>query len=278
MIISEAEARAALGLMPTISDTEMARLMLAMQSAHAAVRKHLKYDPEQRTGIAEFYPRADTLLDVDHLGEWDVNRGHTHAIMETARGFFANLQLARIPIREVSEVRVDYDAKFGQQNGDFGAGTVWEAGLDYAVEWDEDGVCRSGCLLAINSGWPCKPGTVRVTYRAGYSPLEFAGAATESGTDADGNTTHAGVDASPIKAACLAACMAQYHTLAHWSKSQLTGLLTPGPKQSESLGSYSYSLASGSSAALITGLALELPPMAQQLLEPFMHYGLIALG
>ena len=278
MIVLESEVRAALGLMPAITDTQQARLMLAVMSGHAAIRKYLHYDPEQRAGNAEYYPRADSLINVDHIGEWDVNTNHTRATFTNTRGIFKNLQLARLPIRSVSEVRVDYSAYFGQQNGDFGSGTEWEQGVDYAVEWDEEGVCRSGCLVAISTGWPVNPGTVKVTYRAGYSPLEFAGQATANETDVNGNVTKIGVDASPIKAATLMTCMAQYHQLHNWSQNQLTGLLTPGPKSSESLGSYSYSLANGAAAAMITGMQLEVPPAASMLLEPFMHYGLMALG
>lgn len=277
MIINEAELRAALGLMPTMSDTEMARLMLAMVGGHAAIKKFLKYDPEQRVGNAELYPRNDTLGDGDLEGEWDINPTHTRAVFEARRGFHKYLQLARIPIRAISDLRVDPSAKFGQQSGDFASSTQWSQGTEYAVEWDEEGVCRSGCLIATGA-WPSSPGTVRVTYRAGYSPLEFAGAATSDETDGAGIMTKAGVDASPIKAGTLIACMAKYHTLASWSKSQLTGVLTPGPKASERMGDYSYTLADGARAALITGMGLELPPEAAQYLEEFRHYGLIALG
>lgn len=278
MIVLESEVRAALGLMPSITDAQQARLMLAVMSGHAAVRKHLKYDPEQRAGNAEFYPRSDTLVGVEHIGEWDVNTQHTRATYANTRGIFRNLQLARIPIRSVSEVRVDYSAYFGQQASDFGTGTEWTQGEDFAIEWDEDGVCRSGCLVAMNAGWPAAPGTVKVTYRAGYSPLEFAGQATANEMDSNGNVTKIGVDASPIKAACLMTCMAQYHMLHSWSQSALTGLLVPGPKSSESLGSYSYTLASGAAASLIAGMQLEIPPAGQMLLEDYVHMGLMALG
>lgn len=277
MIVLESEVRAALGLMPSITDAQQARLMLAVMSGHAAIRKHLKYDPEQKSGNAEFYPRADAGYDPGFEGQWDVNASHTRAIFETRRDLHKYLQLARIPVRSVSAVLVDPAARFGQQSGDFGNGTSWEAGEDYAVEWDEDGVSRSGMLIATGA-WPSAPGTVKVTYRAGYSPLEFAGQATANETDANGNVTKIGVDASPIKAACLMTCMAQFHMLHNFSQSALTGLLVPGPKSSESLGSYSYSLASGAAAAMVAGMQLEIPPAGQMLLEDYVHMGLMALG
>jgi hypothetical protein len=125
--------------------------------------------------------------------------------------------------------------------------------------------------------WPSNPGTIRVTYRAGYSPLEFQGPQTSSSVDSDGNITTAGVDASPIKAAAIMCGISSYHELANFSKSALTGMLIPGPKSSESLGSYSYSLASGASAALLAGMSLEVPPRASMLMESFQHYGIMVL-
>lgn len=279
MIALEAEVRGALGLNPSITDAQKMRLMLAMATGHAAVRKVLHYDPEQRVGNAEFYPRmADEPYGGRALdGMWDVNAGHTRANFETYGNRDNKLQLARIPVRSISLLRVDPSAKFGQQSGDFASGTAWTQGTEYAVEWDEDGVCRSGCLIAYGS-WPTGLGTIKVQYRAGYSPLEFQGPQADDTTDSDGNVTKAGVDASPIKAAAILASMAAYHTLSAWSQSQITGLLTPGPKSSEHLGSYSYSLASGAGAALVAGMTAELPPQAHQLLEPYIHFGIMALG
>lgn len=279
MIAMESEVRGALGLAPSITDAQKMRLMLAMATGHAAVRKVLHYDPEQRVGNAELYPRmADEPYGGRALeGMWDVNSTHTRANFETYGNRDNKLQLARIPIRSVSLLRVDPSAKFGQQSGDFGSSTDWTQGTEYAVEWDEDGVCRSGCLIAYGS-WPTGLGTIKVQYRAGYSPLEFQGPQAEDSTDADGNVTKAGVDASPVKAAAVIACMAAYHQLAYWSQSQLTGLLTPGPKSSERLGDYSYSIGNPQAAALVAGMMAELPPQAHQLLEPFIHFGIMALG
>jgi hypothetical protein len=253
--------------------------MLAMLAGHAAIRKALHYDPEQRLGAAEYYPRIPTDGGGDYgvEGQWDVNSDHTRAFFETRRGSCRYLQLARIPVRAVTSVLVDPNAKFGQQSGDFGSGTAWTAGEQYAVEWDEPGVSRSGILIAYGA-WPSSPGTVKAIYRAGYSPLEFAGQATANETDANGFVTNAGVDASPIKVAALLACIAKFHTMSAFSKSQLTGLLVPGAKSSEHLGSYSYTLASGAAAAMLTGMSMELPPEAAQYLEGFVHYGIMALG
>lgn len=278
MIVQEAELRAALGLRPTITDQQQARLMLAVAAGHAAVRKFLHYNPEQKTYSNQLYPRAEASALELWEGVWDVDASRRRAVWEARDSIFQYLQLEHLPVREITEVRVDPSARFAQQSGDFGSGTVQVVGTDYYVEWDErvsdnSGICRTGQLIAVGS-WPVKPGTVQVAYRAGYSPTEFAGPAASTDTSDNGYITVKGVDASPIKAACMLECMRSYHTFAQWSQSSLTGMLIPGPKQSESLGSYSYSLASGAAAALLTSMAADISPQAAGLLNEFAHYGI----
>ena len=277
MIVQEAELRVALGLRPTISDQNQARLMLAVASGHAAIRKAIGYNPEQKTYSNQLYPRAEASALELWDGVWDVDAERRRAVWEARDGIFQHLQLEHLPVREITEVLVDPSARFGQQSGDFGSGTTYVVGTDYYVEWDErvsdnTGISRTGQLIAVGS-WPVKPGTVKVAYRAGFSPTEFGGPAAAPSTDADGYITVKGVDASALKAACLLECMRAFHTFATWSQSSLTGFLIPGPKQSETLGKYSYQLASGQAAALLTSMAADISPQAANLCSPFVHYG-----
>ncbi len=274
MIANLAEIKVALNLTGEVTATQLAQLTLAMAAGHAAVRKYLGYNPEQKDYANQLYPRAEFSGIELWDGVWDKSGGR--AVFEGDDSNLQYLQLEHLPVRSVSEVRVDPSGRFGQGSGDFGTGTIWAAGSQYYVEWDTANVSRTGQLLAV-SAWPIKPGTVRVSYRAGYSPREFASPATESETDANGFITTQGVDASPIKAACLLECMRGYHTFVQFSQSSLTGLLVPGPKQSETLGSYSYSLASGAAAALLTSMATDISPQAAGLLDEFAHYGRMLL-
>lgn len=280
MIILESELKAALGLTDP-DDTQAMRLVLAMTAGHAAIRRHLKYDPEQKVGPAELYPRTDQESESTLGGRWDVNDAHTRVFFEQRRGVDRYLQLARLPVRKIASVLVDPSAKFGQQSGDFGDGTAWTQGSEFSVEWDEQdsaniGVCRSGMLVA-HGAWPARIGTVKVTYRAGYSQNEFRGPATASSEAADGTITTKGVDASPIKAAALLTCMAKYLTLKSFAVSSLTGVHAPGPFSSERLGDYSYSLANPQMAAIVAGMATDVPPEAAELLSDFVHYGTLVL-
>lgn len=273
MIVLESELRTSLGLTDP-DDLQTARMALAMTIGHAAVRKYLGYDPEQRVGPAEFYPRRENYD--DSPGIWDVNPSHTRAQWVSSYGTFKFIQLERLPVRAVSQVLVDAAALHGQQSGDFGSGTEWTQGEEFWIEWDQENLCKTGALIA-NGAWPSGIGTVKVTYRAGYSQAEFRGPATASSTDANGIITTQGVDASAIKAAALLTCMAKYHTLKAFAQSQLTGLHPTGPLSSESLGDYSYSAANPQLAALIAGMAVDVPPEAATLLQDFINYGILVL-
>lgn len=272
MIITEAELRAALGLTPTISAQQNMHIQLAMQLAHAGIRQFLRYDPEQKEGPAEFYPRIDTSRNYGSDYTWDVTAAMTRAIYEDRGRERRYLQLARLPVRSVTSIYVDIAARFGTQSEDFTSQMQLTQGTDFAPEFDQENLCLSGCLISY-TGWPTAVGTVKVTYRAGYSPLEFTGPQMSNSTDSDGNVTRAGVDASPIKSACLMAALAQFHTMQAFGTNAV-GLIATGPKQSETLGSYSYSLADGAWAAAIAGMKVSLPSQSQMLLENFVNYGI----
>lgn len=275
-IASEAEARTSLGLMTSITDEERAMLNLLLPEAEGAVISHLGYDPVQRSET-EYYPRADPSGGIGIVGAaWDVDAAHRQAELYGIRGrapMFPSLQLERIPVRQVTDLRIDYAARFGQASGSFATASKKTAGTDFWLETDKANFCPTGCLFA-NFQWPMEPGTVRVTYRAGYSPDELAGRATTSSVAGDGTITTARVNASPIKRAVLLTLSTAMQKWAALKKSK-TGW-KPGGLSSEKLGDYSYTVG-GTSAETIAGLKVELPGTAIEILEPFRHYGLMRL-
>lgn len=275
MLINEAEIRVMLGLTSSITDDERAVLNLIAPAAEARVIDHLGYNPEQALAT-EYYPRSDAAGGIASGGYgWDVTSTHRRAEMYatgSAGPLYPSLQLERLPVRQVVDVRVDYSARFGTAPNAFPNDSVWAAGSDYWAEWDEASLCRSGCLFAAGT-WPTEPGTVRVQYRAGYSPEELTGRATASGTAADGTITTARVNASAIKRAALITAVKAVQSWAALRKSATRGF-TPGAIQSENLGDYSYSLAASSAMA---GLVTALPAEAAELLEPFVHWGQMRL-
>jgi len=277
MICTEAEARAVLGLLSSITDEERAVLTLLLPAVQNRIVKHIGYDPEQRSAT-EYYPRADpaggyTRVDVG----WGVDSSHRRAEMYYRGGGapqYPTLQLARLPVREITDLRIDYDGKFGRGTNSFATASQKTRGTDYWEEFDESNVCMSGCVFG-SSAWPTEPGTVRVTYRAGYSPDELAGRAETDATAADGTITTARLDGSGIKRAFLVQITKAMQTWANLKKSARVGYV-PGAKQSETLGSYSYSLG-GSGGADIAGLTVALCGEAIDELEPYVHWGQMRL-
>lgn len=276
-IASEAEARAVLGLLSSITDDERAMLNLILPQAEGAVIDHIGYDPIQRLGT-EYYPRADPSGGIGIVGAaWDVSSNHRRAELYGIRGrapMFPTLQLERLPVREVTDLRIDYDGRFGQQTDSFDNSSRKELGGDFWLEQDRPNYCPTGCLFA-NFQWPMEPGTVRVIYRAGYSPDELAGRATSDATASDGTITTARVNASPIKRAVLLTVTTAMQKWAALKKSSRTGW-KPGGLSSEKIGDYSYTVG-GSSAQTIGGLKVELPGTAIEILEPFVHWGQMRL-
>lgn len=274
MIITEAEVRALLNLATTITDNERAVLGLVVPAACARVIEHLGYDPEQDEWT-ELLPRLDVSGGINVRGgdsdEWRLS-GNRAAIYDDSRRN-SSLQLTYLPVRSVTTLYVDEAANAGQASGAFAAATLQTKGTDYWIEFDvpyggdvNKGLCRSGCLMA-SGAWPNTPGTVKVTYRAGYSPDELRGRVTADATDSGGVISQKKVNASGIHRAALLTAIKGFHTAITYQK---TAAGFTGPLASESMGDYSYSGGGGPGG---TDLTVALPPEARQELEPFVNYG-----
>jgi hypothetical protein len=282
MLITEAELRAILGLASSITDNERAVLTLVVPAAIQAVEDYIGYNPLQAE-VTEILPRVDPRggpSETSETLEWKPDPGRTRAVLQSAGRERSTLQLGTIPVRSVSAVYVDTAARHGQASGAFAAETLQAAGSDYWVDWDQPysaadrtrGLCGSGCLYSMAS-WPTEPGTVLVTYRAGYSYTELAGRAYASAVDATtGEITMARINASGIKRAAAIAAVKAMHTWMSLQKSSTMGW-RPGALASESAGDYSYSLAGGG----LADLKVVLPDEAKEALEPFVHYGRMRL-
>lgn len=137
----------------------------------SAVRSFVRHGVSQNT-----YVEYQRMFDIgDHETDYDlfelIGDKVYSGVGGTQYGEF--LQLNNGFVRSVSDVREDYSAEFGQGSGDFGSSTVLTAGIDYKIELDKDGMSRSGRLIRINRPWSSKPGTIKVTYVAGFTPAEL---------------------------------------------------------------------------------------------------------
>lgn len=259
----------ALGLPDGATAAELALLTLLHPAAESAVAAHLGYNPAQDE-TTEFYPRLGITGDIAVGSYWDVDSRHSQARLRMSTATpLTTLQLARLPVRSVSHVYVDYDGRFGDKAGAFAAATEWTSGSDYWVQWDHAKLCRTGLLRS--NGWPIEPGTVKVVYRAGYSPTEFSGYATADATESDGTITCKSVNAASIKRAVMCLVGRAFNSAQAYMKKTGVGW-SPGLFGSESLGAYSYS---NPNVASFLTMAAEITGEVADMLEEFRHYGLL---
>ena len=258
MILVPAEARIALGLAASITDADRGLIELLLPMVDGAIKTALHYDPIQKEHI-EWYPRVRIDLSQSE-GTWDSDG--TKAYWQSYSALDDCLQLEHLPVRSIGEVKVDYNGGFGQKANTFGNDTIQTAGTDYFQDQIRDGLNMTGHLYS-RTGWPAEPGSVKVTYTAGYSNDEFAGRASTS------------IDASPIKHAALITILKAFKSFKANQKQGSAGFVA-GQITSESLGSYSYQI-DGDGAGMLTGFQVSISPEADELLQKFKHYGLMAL-
>jgi len=266
-IVDPSEAWLELGLSGSITEEERAVVDQCITKAEGAVKRYLRYDPVSRRRT-EYYPSYD--LSLGRIGSiMEVSSTQTYVRQESS-GQTSELQIRHIPIRSdpAMEVRIDYDGRSGTRAGAFAADTIQVEGEDFWANYDQfdgrgDRVCSDGLLRNMGL-WPLTAGTVRVIYSAGYTNIELRGQDTP---DASGNDV---LDASPIWAAVLEETKRRVEQIMVRKKSSRGW--TAGPKSSESLGDYSYSI-NTSLVKASYGNSVEIMDESKMLLQPFVHMG-----
>jgi len=257
-IISAGDVVAILGETSNDNDTIIS---LSIRRAEGAVKRFLKYDPVKRART-EFYPQS-TARERSGLV---LESTDTHAIFTNPESVRGNeLQLQHIPIRSDTAIQiwVDFGAKAGTKSGSFAASTKKTEGTDYWANYDandSDGnaVCRDGIIRAYGL-WPIEPGSIKVTYTAGYTSAEFRG-------------TDSLIDASPIWDAALEEAVQRARKAILSKKSTKLGYLS-GPVIEEKLGDYSYKVSDSISKELFGVAAFDLLTESMSKLQDFAHYG-----
>ena len=250
-----------LGLSSSVTDEERAVSLAALTSAEGAVKRFLRYDPELKLRT-EYYPRQDRNIG-NAQGIWEVSATEAYVRQESG-AVTSELQVQHIPVRSTPaiDLRIDYDGKSGARAGSFAAATQKTEGTDFWPNYDiedSDGnsVCRDGVLRSVGL-WPSSAGCVKVVYTAGYTPEELYGQ-----DDI--------IDASPIVEAIVDEARRRVEKMFIRKKSALSGFVA-GPKSSESLGSYSYSVDS-SLASKLYGDTKDLTDATMQRLQDYINYG-----
>lgn len=256
-IVEEAHLKIACGLASSISEEEAAVLRAVHREAERAVREFIGYDPVYGEKT-EYYP-LQVPPQFGGRGVWDTTG--THAVFESVDGMDA-LQLRRLPVRSIAEIRVDSDGRFGQKAGSFGASTVWTVGDQYFLETEEEDISRSGIVYAF-SAWPITIGSIKVTYTAGLTRDELNG-------EGDNST----LDGSGLTAAVTKAAVKAFNAYRQMRKRSNRVGSAGGALTGENLGDYSYTL-DAAALARITAMLNNLPPECQQDCEAWRNYGTI---
>ena len=255
MIVNESEARAFCGA-PEGDPV----LPMILRGVHKDIAQFLGWNPERNTYTRTF-PKGEP-------GGGDDYFVGAYGVIPRAGGATSILALDHKYVLNDGTLNVQEcaGAYFGQA-----ANTTWETltkGTHYAIEVDEDEssdgghVSRSGHLVRMGTEWPKSRGSVKVTYRAGFTPTEFKGTLT-------GEADY--TDASDIYLSALQAIGRAYNQAKMHQYTQQTGR-PGGLAVSESIGGYSYSL-DGSSAQMLMGMGMTLPVEAQHRLQKYRKYG-----
>lgn len=242
-----------LGLSASSTEVERALAQEALRRANAAVIRYLQYDPVQKTHT-EYLPAVSTYRQGREV-VWEVTetQAYSRYLSEASTD---ELQLTHIPVREITSLKVDYDARSGTRSGSFAAASARVEGTDFWPNYDGkdssgNKICRDGIIRA-EGRWPDVAGSVEVIYIAGYTDEELHG-------------QDSVVNAGSILDVVVDEAVRRFLKVMSRSKRALSGFA--GPFTSENLGEYSYSVDSGIFAKLVGGSVDLLPENEQKLME-----------
>lgn len=267
-VVGIADLLLELGLSESATDEERALAQSSLDRAHAVVSRILRYDPCYATRT-EWY----TLMEFGSRsapGVWDIS-GDMAVYRQFVETGTEELQVRRLPIRVVDDLRVDYDGRFGARSGAFPVDSVKTIGEDFWPRWDQqddagDPVCHDGILRSF-AAWPTEPGSVQITYTAGYTAAELRGQADT-------------INALPIFDAILQEAARRVRQ-AFINMKQATGSgttsFTTGPITSERMGDYSYTIggggSGGSTSDRVFGSVYDALPQTKEALSDFINWG-----
>ena len=253
---------------PTASETAV--ITSAITRAEAAIKEFIKYDPVQKNRI-EYYPNRN-LYSNGFDGIYEVD-GNSAYLRQPAAALADELQVKHLPIRSITNLWIDYDARAGTRTGAFNSDNIKTEGVDYWANYDfEDSsgnkICTDGVIRGFGI-WPTEPGCVKIQYTAGYSQSEFLG----QGYILDASAIYEAVVMEASRRAKQAFLQAKGA-----AGSGSGGSWVAGNIQSERLGDYSYSLGSsvggsGSTSNTLYGGVNALLPQTKEILQNFVNYG-----
>ena len=212
-----------------------------------------------QTRNMELIRKSSERLAKAFVGSSIVQATYTHYYPDVSGNRSDVLRMKEFPVRSITSVYEDPNGYYGSVAGSFSASQQLTAGNQYFLPLDAGGLSffghlkRRGFTSVWGNGsacWPTEPGSVKVTYVAGWSIDEL-----------NGEVADANLDASDIRVAILKAVWAFWQNLIN---QQLA--LKPGDDVSESLDGYSHTMVEKPSDPLVTD---DLPPESKSMLKRF---------
>ena len=222
-----------LGKAATASDAELGLLQLIKPLVERSVRRWLGTEVTQGT-YTEFFPRANALN-----------------LRNPADGNYGKLlRLNHYPVTSIASINEDRAGRSGFKSGQFAASSLLTEGDDYYLDASQASFSASGMVVRLTTQWPAEPGSIKVTYTAGWTAEQL-----------DGDVTDVAQDATDIKLAVIKTVAEAYNETV---QQQSSGGSSGGAIKSERLGDYAveYDVSS-------VGAAVMIPEDARQLLKPF---------
>lgn len=220
--------------------------------ADAAVKQFCGVSLEQNTYTGflphqdYFYTQNGDFVDVVN------NRVALYGFSDTRDVF-----VPETPLRSVTAIYADLSALAGDGPADFGPSTQLVEGTDFYPDWDAPGICMSGIIKRWINVWPARGRSIKITFVAGYTADEFAG------------TTPVNFRPSPVGIKSAAILTAVQHISTALAFTSGNGIGGQGGIVQERLGDAAFTYSDA--AARLLSMQLEVPPMAQRMLQPWVR-------
>jgi|GEM_PF-6634034 len=154
-IITMGEVLSRIGKGTTATDAEIGQLQLVKVGAEAAIRRFLRINVTQDT-YTRYYPKGNP---------YDRRRATLGS----------QLVLEEMPLRSITSIYEDDGGYFGQVAGSYASTTQLTEGSDYYWQREESDFSRAAIITRRNTEWPADPGSIKVTFVAGWTEAELHG-------------------------------------------------------------------------------------------------------
>jgi hypothetical protein len=150
-------------------DTQL--LMRLREWTEMQARRYCRWGIAQATYTDEYHRRED-IGTGDFSDVLDV-QGDNVYLRDNPTPDGEILQLDNGYVTSITTLHEDQSAYFGQGGSDFAAATLLTEGTHFVPEYENGTFCKSGRIIRINRNWSSRPGTIKVTYVAGFTAAQL---------------------------------------------------------------------------------------------------------